>query len=223
MICGPTTPPHSQGWFCFSKGTNFANWECAVIRSAHLEDGKGRLEKFQSSGFWPFGVGGVSVPCEQTTASMIWARGGGRRGCWSGVPLVSLGLANLNRFRGRGVWRRSPRESHSGNKIVKPLSLCESETVAANRVAAINPPIDDTDPIRNSVSTPEATRTCKTQRKLSPEGKPIQNLSIDHTSSMRTPLWTPFLRAPFLRLQTAACMNLHFFLEVWVGLLSMRL
>ena len=36
--------------------------------------------------------------------------------------------------------------------------------VSANRVAAINPPIDDTDPI---LSTSEARRTCKPSRILS--------------------------------------------------------
>ena len=36
--------------------------------------------------------------------------------------------------------------------------------MAANRVAAINPPVDDTDPIRKFSIDPEATRTYKTQQ-----------------------------------------------------------
>ena len=36
--------------------------------------------------------------------------------------------------------------------------------VSASRVAAINPPIDDRTGYGNSVSTPEATRTCKRQQ-----------------------------------------------------------
>ena len=43
----------------------------------------------------------------------------------------------------------------------------------------------------NSVSTPESTRTCKTQHN-SPKRKPIRYFSFDPTSSIRTRLRTPF-------------------------------
>ena len=66
--------------------------------------------------------------------------------------------------------------------------------MAANRVAAINPPSDNTDPIRNSVSTPEATRTCKTQQS-SPQNESRYGISPP-PSSPSLSLFLPFL--PFL-------------------------
>ena len=62
--------------------------------------------------------------------------------------------------------------------------------VSANRVAAINPPIDDTDPIRKFgyCIDPGAARTGKNTAEFSPKGKPIRNFSIDPKSSIRTPI-----------------------------------
>ena len=86
--------------------------------------------------------------------------------------------------------------------VVCPLGfiLWESETVAANRVAAINPPIDDTDPIWKFSIDPGSPTDLQNPAELSPKGKPIRNFSIDPTSSIRTRLRTPFLRTPFPRL-----------------------
>ena len=78
--------------------------------------------------------------------------------------------------------------------------IWESKTVAANRVAAINPLSTIRARYGNAVSTPEATRTCKNPAEFSPKAKPIRNVSIDPTSAIRTRLRTPFLRTPFLRL-----------------------
>ena len=72
--------------------------------------------------------------------------------------------------------------------------------VSANRVAAINLPIDDTDPIRKFSIDPGSHTALQNPAELSPKGKPIQNFSIDPTSSIRTRLRTPFLRTPFPRL-----------------------
>ena len=62
----------------------------------------------------------------------------------------------------------------------------DSETVSANRVAAINPPIDDTDPIRKFSIDPGSHMDLQNPAEVSPKGKPIRNLSIDRTSSIRT-------------------------------------
>ena len=56
--------------------------------------------------------------------------------------------------------------------------------VSANRVAAINPPIDDTDPTRKFWEPHDWQK----QAEFSPKGKPIRNFSIDPTSSIRTPI-----------------------------------
>ena len=61
-----------------------------------------------------------------------------------------------------------------------------SETVSANRVAAINPPIDDTDPIRNFSIDPGSHTDWQNPAEFISKGKPIQNFSIDPTSSIRT-------------------------------------
>ena len=51
--------------------------------------------------------------------------------------------------------------------------------VAANRVAAVNPPIDDTDPIRKFSIDPGGHTDLQTAAEFSPKGKPIRNFSID--------------------------------------------
>ena len=58
--------------------------------------------------------------------------------------------------------------------------------VSANRVAAINPPIDDTGPIRNFSIDPESHTDWQNPAEFSPNGRPIRNFSIDPTSSIRT-------------------------------------
>ena len=58
--------------------------------------------------------------------------------------------------------------------------------VSANRVAAINPPIDDTDPIRKFSIDPGSDADWQNPAEFSPKGKPIRNFSIDPTSSIRT-------------------------------------
>ena len=60
--------------------------------------------------------------------------------------------------------------------------------MSANRVAAIKPPIDDTDTIRKFSIDPESHSDWQKQAEFSPKGKPIRNFSIDPTSSMRTPI-----------------------------------
>ena len=76
----------------------------------------------------------------------------------------------------------------------------KSEMVAANRVAALNPPIDDTDPIWKFSIDPGSHTHWQNPAEFSPKEKPIRNFSIEHTSSIRTRLRTPFLRTPFPRL-----------------------
>ena len=73
--------------------------------------------------------------------------------------------------------------------------------MSADRVAAINPPIDDTDPIRlNSVSTPGATRTGKNQQNSLQKGSRYGiSVSTPHRRYGHR-LRTPFLRTPFPRL-----------------------
>ena len=60
--------------------------------------------------------------------------------------------------------------------------------VSANRVAAINPPIDDydTDPIRKFSIDSGSHTDWQNPAEFSPKGKPIRNFSIDPTSSIRT-------------------------------------
>ena len=57
--------------------------------------------------------------------------------------------------------------------------------VAANRVAAINPPIDDTDPIRKFSIDSGSHTDWQNAPEFSPKAKPIRNFSIDPTSSIR--------------------------------------
>ena len=71
--------------------------------------------------------------------------------------------------------------------------------VAANRVAAIKPPIDDTDSIQKFSIDPGSHTHLQNQAEFSPKVKPIRNFSIDPTSSIRTRLRTPLLRMPFPR------------------------
>ena len=61
--------------------------------------------------------------------------------------------------------------------------------MSADRVAAINPPIDDTDPIRKFSIDPGSHTDWQKPVEFSPKGgKPIRNFSIDPTSSIRTPI-----------------------------------
>ena len=60
--------------------------------------------------------------------------------------------------------------------------------VSADRVAAINPPIDDTDPIRKFSIDSVSHTDWQKPAEFSPKGKPIRNFSIDPTSSIRTPI-----------------------------------
>ena len=62
----------------------------------------------------------------------------------------------------------------------------KSETVAANGVAAINPQIDDTDPIRKFSIDPGIHTNLRNPAQFSPKGKPIRNFSIEPASSIRT-------------------------------------
>ena len=57
------------------------------------------------------------------------------------------------------------------------------EVVSANRVAAINPPIDDTDPIRKFSIDSGSHTDWQNPAEFSPKGKPIRNFSIDPTDS----------------------------------------
>ena len=76
--------------------------------------------------------------------------------------------------------------------------IWKSETVDANQVTAINPPIDDTDPIRTFSVDARSHTNLQNPAEFSSKGKPIRNFSIDPTSSIRTRrLRTPFLRTPF--------------------------
>ena len=71
---------------------------------------------------------------------------------------------------------------------------------AANRVAAINPPIDDTDPIRKFSIDPGATRTGKNKQNSLQKGSRYGiSVSTPHRRYGHR-LQTPFLRAPFPRL-----------------------
>ena len=82
------------------------------------------------------------------------------------------------------------------SKMVVVVFVWELETVSANRVAAINAPINDTDPIRKFGIDPGSHTDLQNPAKFSPKGKPIRNFSMDPTSSIRT----PFLSTPFPRL-----------------------
>ena len=60
--------------------------------------------------------------------------------------------------------------------------------MSANKVAAINPSINDTDPIRKFSIDPGGHTDWQKQAEFSRKGKPIRNFSIDPTSSIRTPI-----------------------------------
>ena len=55
-------------------------------------------------------------------------------------------------------------------------------------------------PIRKFSIGPGIHTNLENPAEFSPKGKLIRNFSIDPTSSIRTRLWTPFLRTPFPRL-----------------------
>ena len=65
--------------------------------------------------------------------------------------------------------------------------------MAANRVVAINSPIDDTDPIRKFNVDPGSQMDKHNPAEFSPKAKLIRNFSIDPASSIRTRLQTPFV------------------------------
>ena len=100
--------------------------------------------------------------------------------------------------------------------VSQKAALWESETVAANRVAAINPPIDDTFPIRKFRIDPGIHTNLQNPAEFSPKGKPIRNFSIDPTSSIRTQLRTPFLQTPFPRLLRSTLFG-HVFVHIVCG------
>ena len=89
--------------------------------------------------------------------------------------------------KGNSQWRGS---RHSLNrrtlKIEKLLSSSPSRKSALTRVAAINPPFDDTDPIRKFGIDSGSHTDWQNPAEFSPKGKPIRNFSIDPTSSIRT-------------------------------------
>ena len=73
--------------------------------------------------------------------------------------------------------------------------------MSANRVAAINPPIDDADLIRKFSIDPGSHTDWQKHAEFSPKGKPIRNFSINPTHRRYGHrLRTPFLRTPFPRL-----------------------
>ena len=75
----------------------------------------------------------------------------------------------------------------------------ELETVAANRVAAINPPMDDTDPIREFCIEPGSHTDLPNPAEFSPKGSPHGISVSTHIVDMDT-IATPFVRTPFPRL-----------------------
>ena len=72
------------------------------------------------------------------------------------------------------------------SSLTPERQILESEMVAANRVAAINPPIDDADPIQKFSIDPGIHTNLQNPAEWSPKGKPIRNFSIDPASSIRT-------------------------------------
>ena len=72
-----------------------------------------------------------------------------------------------------------------GAEIVYDLGIGNG---VGNRVAAIDPPINDTDPIRKFSIDPGSHTDWQKQAEFSPKGKPIRNFSIDPTSSIQTPV-----------------------------------
>ena len=83
---------------------------------------------------------------------------------------------------------------------VHPTVIWGSEMVSANRVgAAINPPIDDTDPIRNFSIDPGSHADWQNPAEFSPNGGRYGiSVSTPHRRYGHR-LRTPFLRTPFLR------------------------
>ena len=144
------------------------------------------------------------------------------RQVWEGFCLVKDWIGRTRDFCGleggqglrhpiNGVRARNPSSQSCDYPFLPGLasrwvlhSIWESETVAANGVAAINPPIDDTDPIWKFSIDPGSHTDLQKPVEFSPKEKPIRNFSVDTTSSIRTRLRTPFLRTPFLRLLQGA-------------------
>ena len=101
------------------------------------------------------------------------------QGCWSSIISLTILLTGV-------IFLRAGTVETLRFFIHAPQKLWGSETVSANRVAAINPPIDDTDPIRNFSIDPGSHTDWQNPAEFSPKGRPIRNFSIDPTSSIRT-------------------------------------
>ena len=78
--------------------------------------------------------------------------------------------------------------------------------MAANRVAAINPPIDDTE---FQYRPPGSYADLQNQAEISPKGKPIRNFSIDPTSSIRTSIADAIFADAISETSTVACPQTH--------------
>ena len=143
----------------------------------------GGVGVFHAKGWWP------KTSCSPSKVCLPWVS---KRGIWD-VPAILPGCP--------GPWKC-------------PKSLCfkkflrfffvpyiwESEMVSANRVAAINPVLTIRTRYGNSVSTPEATRTGKTQQNSLQKGSRYGiSVSTPHRRYGHR-LRTPFLRMPFPRL-----------------------
>ena len=100
----------------------------------------------------------------------------------------------------RAWWKHAFLSSKHCKIQSREIHVWKSETVAANRVAAINPPNDDTDPMRNFSIDPGIHTNVQNSAEFSQKGKPIRTFSIDPISSIRTRLRTPILPTPFPRL-----------------------
>ena len=88
--------------------------------------------------------------------------------------------------------------NHTPGKLTDWELFVKSENRRrANRVAAINPPIDDTDLIWKFSIDPGSHTVLQNLIEFSLKGKPIRNFSIDPALSIRTRLRTPFLQTPF--------------------------
>ena len=69
--------------------------------------------------------------------------------------------------------------------------------VSAIRVVALNPLIDDTDPIQKFSIDPGSHMDLQNPAQFSPKEKPVWDFGIDPTSSILIRFRTPFLRTPF--------------------------
>ena len=135
----------------------------------------------------------------------------------SGNPLFSQcpGLHIVERTLPRYAWREMSELKGDGTEDVltvghsPPLTASWSppSCKSGNRKwwqqtgsRQSTPPIDDTDPIWKFSIGPGSYTDLRNPAEFSPKEKPIQKFSIDSTSSIRTRLRTPFLRAPFPRL-----------------------